>query len=176
MLPWPYVRVFDCDLQASRLGVVAVSLLLAGTPAFVLGDTDIPSDAPQDALMARPAEIQEMHDWARAAFTGQPAGPRAGRARRLRRQDHSSLGFGQSCIETPIKLGQRKFNHGLGTHANSEIVLHFPPDAMAFSALVGIDNNFDTEGVRGSVQFSVEIAGKEVFRTPTLRGTNGRWR
>src|SRR5208282_6344463 len=27
-------------------------------------------------------------------------------------------------------------------------------------------------GVRGSVQFSVELAGKEVFRTPTLRGTN----
>jgi hypothetical protein len=27
----------------------------------------------------------------------------------LRRQDHSVLRFGQSCIETPIKLGQREF-------------------------------------------------------------------
>ena len=90
----------------------------------------------------------------------------------LRRQDHSVLRFGQSCIETPIKLGTREFNHGLGTHANSEIVLHLPPDAKEFKAFVGIDNNFDTGGVRGSVQFSVEIGGKEVFRTPTLHGGN----
>ncbi len=117
--------------------------------------------------------LREAQDWASAAFTGQrPKGHEPAVRVELRRQDHNSLGFGQSCMETPIKLGQRKFNHGLGTHANSEIVLHLPPDAKEFKAFVGIDNNFDTEGVRGSVEFSVEIAGKEVFRTPTLRGTN----
>jgi len=26
-------------------------------------------------------------------------------------------------------IGQSKFEHGLGTHANSEIVLHLPPGA-----------------------------------------------
>ena len=168
--------MFRCLIATYRLRVFASSLfilLLAGAPASVLGVTDIPADAPQDAIMAGPAELREAQDWASAAFTGQrPGGYESAVHVELRRQDHNSLGFGMSCMETPIKLGQRKFNHGLGTHANSEIVLHLPPDAKEFKAFVGIDNNFDTEGVRGSVQFSVALAGNEVFRTPTLRGTN----
>ena len=168
--------MFRCLIATYRLRVFASSLfilLLAGAPASVLGVTDIPADAPQDAIMAGPAELREAQDWASAAFTGQrPGGYESEVHVELRRQDHNSLGFGMSCMETPIKLGQRKFNHGLGTHANSEIVLHLPPDAKEFKAFVGIDNNFDTEGVRGSVQFSVALAGNEVFRTPTLRGTN----
>jgi hypothetical protein len=147
--------------------------LLAGPAALALSPSDIPADAPQDAVMATPEEIQEIQDWASAAFTGHRAEGRAPAVGvELRRQDHSSLGYGRSCIDTPIKLGQRSFKHGLGTHANSEIVLHLPPDARQFRSFVGIDNNLDTGGVRGSVQFSVEIAGKEVFRTPTLFGSN----
>ncbi len=123
--------------------------------------------------MAGPAEIQEMQDWASDAFDGQrsPGHEPAVRVE-LRRQDYNSLGFGESCMETPLKIGQRRFKHGLGTHAFSEIILHLPPGAKEFKAFVGIDNNFDTEGVRGSVRFSVEVAGKQVFRTRTLRGTN----
>jgi alpha-galactosidase len=148
-------------------------LLLSGSSVLALAPSDIPADAPQDAVMARPEEIQEIQDWASAAFTGRRAeGREPAVGVELRRQDHSSLGYGRSCIDTPIKLGQRSFKHGLGTHANSEIVLHLPPDARQFKSFVGIDNNFDTGGVRGSVQFSVDIAGKEVFRTPTLYGSN----
>jgi len=44
--------------------------LLAVPSALALDATDLPTDAPQDALMAGPAEIQEMQDWASAAFTG----------------------------------------------------------------------------------------------------------
>ena len=168
--------MFGCPTASKRFRSCASALLiplLAGLPRLAGGATDIPDDAPQDALMAGPAEIRETQDWASAAFTGQrPRGHQPAVRVELRRQDHNSLGFGQSCMETPITLGQRKFKHGLGTHANSEIVLHLPPDAQEFKALVGVDNNFDTEGVRGSVQFSVEIAGKEVFRTPTLYGSN----
>ena len=80
----------------------------------------------------------------------------------LRRQDYSCLGFGQSCMETPIMLGQRKFKHGLGTHANSEIVLHLPPDAKEFRAFAGIDNNFDTRrrARLGAVQRGIGRARK----------------
>jgi hypothetical protein len=35
-------------------------------------------------------------------------------------------------METPIRIRQRKFSHGLGTHAASEIVLHLPPGAKEF--------------------------------------------
>jgi alpha-galactosidase len=69
-----------------------------------------------------------------------------------------------------MRIGTQSFTHGLGTHANSEIVLHLPPGAKSFHAVAGIDNNDDTGGTRGSAQFSVEIAGREVFRTPTLKG------
>ncbi len=165
-----------CLVITHRLRVLASALfifLLTGAPMLVLGATDIPMDAPQDVIMAGPAELREAQDWAAAAFTGQRPKGRGPAVRvELRRQDHNSLGFGQSCMETPIKLGDRKFTHGLGTHANSEIVLRFPPDAKEFKAFVGVDNNFDTEGRRGSVEFIVEIAGKEVFHSPTLRGSN----
>jgi len=135
--------------------------------------TDIPADAPDDAVMASATEIREIQDWAGSVFAGKRFSGREPAIRvELRRQDHSVLRFGQSCIDTPIKLGQREYRHGLGTHANSEIILHLPPGAKEFKAVAGIDNNFDTGGVRGSVQFSVKIGGKEVFRTPTLRGTN----
>lgn len=168
--------MFGCTISSGISRVLTPWLclpLLVGLTAVASGLTDIPIDAPEDALMAGPAEIQEMQDWASVAFTGErPPGREPAVRVELRRQDYNSLGFGQSCMETPIVLGQRQFEHGLGTHANSEIVLHLPPNAKEFKAFAGIDNNFDTQGVRGSVQFSVELAGKEVFRTATLRGTN----
>jgi len=133
-------------------------------------DRDIPVDATNDAIMAAPREAQEMLDWAAAAFTGaQPAN--APRVKvEVRRQDYNVLRFGKSCMETPITIGKQQFKHGLGTHANSEIAVTLPPGAKAFKAAVGVDNNYDTQGTRGSVQFSVEINGREVARTPTLRG------
>ena len=160
----------------ARLRGGAVFLLLASlaaSPSFALEDADIPTDAPPDALMAAPEQIQELQDWVSAAFTGhKPPGREPAVRVELVRQDHSVLRFGQSCIDTPLKLGTREFKHGLGTHANSEIVLHLPDNAAEFRSSVGIDNNPDTGGLRGSVQFIVEIAGREVLRTPTLRGTN----
>src|ERR1035441_4586712 len=158
-------------MSALGLRAFAPSLFLAllvVPRALAVDAPDIPADAPQDSLMAGPAKIQEMQDWASAAFTGhRPPGREPAVRVELRRQDFNSLRFGQSCMETPIKIRQRQFKHGLGTHANSELVLHLPPDAKEFKAFVGIDNNFDTGGVRGSVQFSGEIAGKQVFHTRT---------
>ena len=166
---------FRIAIQSFRPYVSLLFILLSlALCAGARAADDIPLDAPQDAVMASPAEIQEMQDWASLVFTGQrPPGREPAVRVELRRQDHSSLRFGQSCMDTPIKIGRRTFKHGLGTHANSEIVLHLPPDAKEFKAFVGIDNNPDTEGLRGSVIFSVEIGGKGVFRSRTLRGTNG---
>jgi len=136
-----------------------------------MADVDVPSDAPNDAVMASPADVEAMLGWATAAFTGVK---RAGTERRVdlevRRQDHNVLCYGESCMETPIKIGQRQFEHGLGTHANSEIVVALPAGATTFKAFVGVDNNYDTQGKRGSVTFGVEIGRKELLRTPTLRG------
>jgi len=134
-------------------------------------DADIPQRAPDDALMASPAEVREMADWVARAMGGTPAAEEAQAVKiEVRRQDHNVLRFGQSCMETPIRIGQKEFKHGLGTHANSVIAVGLLPGAMGLRAMVGIDNNYDTQGVRGTVQFSVEIGGKEVLRTATLKG------
>lgn len=161
--------------SVSRAGRVLWLCLLwpLVTPVFALDLADLPTQAPSDAVMASPADIEAIQDWASAAFLGhKPPGRQPAVGVELRRQDHSVLRFGQSCIETPIQLGSRQFKHGLGTHANSEIVLHLPPGAREFRSTAGIDNNFDTAGWRGSVRFSVELGGHEVFHTPVLRGSN----
>jgi alpha-galactosidase len=134
-------------------------------------DSEIPTDPVQDEVMPSEQQVQESLDWAAVAFTGRrSSGGQPAVRVELKRQDHSVLQFGQSCIETPIKIGEQEFAHGLGTHANSEIILHLPAGAKAFEAFVGIDNNFDTGGTRGTAQFSVEIGGHSASQTPTLKG------
>ncbi|MBN2310406.1 MAG: NPCBM/NEW2 domain-containing protein, partial [Candidatus Hydrogenedentes bacterium] len=131
----------------------------------------IPTDAPQDSVMPDAAAANQVMNWAGLVFTGQPA-PTAGEPVRVevRRQDYNVLRFGQSCMETPIRIGAREFAHGLGTHANSEIAVHLPSGVTRFEAFAVIDNNDDTQGKRGSAAFSVEVDGTEAVRTPTLNG------
>ncbi|MGQ9732618.1 MAG: NPCBM/NEW2 domain-containing protein [Candidatus Zipacnadales bacterium] len=132
---------------------------------------DIPTQEVTDEVMAEEAEVAQFHAWALAAFLGEkPPGIPPRVELQVRRQDYNILRFGESCMETPITIGQRTFAHGLGTHANSEIAVTLPPGARKFTALVGIDNNYDTQGHRGSVQFSAEVDGQEAFHTDTLRG------
>ncbi|HOZ48783.1 MAG TPA: NPCBM/NEW2 domain-containing protein [Candidatus Hydrogenedentes bacterium] len=137
---------------------------------------DIPAQAPNDIVMATPAEIASVEDWAALVFAGQKREAAAPPVTlELRRQDHSTLHFRQSCMDTPIVIGNQTFAHGLGTHANSEIAIGVPEGATRFEAFVGIDTNYDTQGKHGSVEFSVEIDGREVVRTPTLRGGNAAY-
>ena len=119
--------------------------------------------------------VPDVLQWSASAFAGAP--PLAPRPRRavelaLRRQDYGQLGIDKSVIgSTPLKIGGRSFEHGLGTHANSEIVVSFPPGSVrALKAFVGVDNNSDTRGEFGSVEFSVEAAGQSLFHSRTLRG------
>ncbi len=138
-----------------------------------MDSADIPSEAASDAVMASSAEVQSMLDWTALAFTGER---REGYVPRVElevvRQDHNVLGYGQSCMETPIIIGKRGFEHGLGTHANSEIRVTVPDGVKRFQAFVGIDTNDDTQGTRGSVVFSVEASNHELVRTPVLRGSD----
>ncbi len=117
-------------------------------------------------------EFKALANWASSAFLGKEAFPYPLRLE-LKRQDFSVLHFGESCMDTPLRIGSRDFQHGLGTHANSEIIVHLPQGAKEFRAFVGIDNNYDTQGRRGSAIFSVEVGGvevKELERTPILKG------
>jgi Gpi18-like mannosyltransferase len=64
-----------------------------------------------------------------------------------------------------IRLGDTVYLRGLGTHASSETTYDIPEGVAEFRALVGID--YDSEG-KGSVFASVELDGKEVFKSPLL--------
>lgn len=87
----------------------------------------------------------------------------------LVRQDAEKLEFNRSVIRTPMKIGARAFEHGLGTHSTSEIRVVSPEPIDRFSAWVGIDNNERTGAGQGSVVFSV-TAGNELFRSDVLTG------
>jgi len=114
--------------------------------------------------------IDAMRDWMSRAFTGRPAVEQPGRVGiEVLRQDHSVLHFGQSCIDTPIRVGTQSFEHGLGTHANSILAVTVPAGAKAFKAFVGIDNNDDTQGSLGSAVFSVEAADAALFKSDIVR-------
>ncbi|MFB3789263.1 MAG: NPCBM/NEW2 domain-containing protein [bacterium] len=140
---------------------------------FALTDDEIPATAPDDAVMAGAGELSQTRRWGVTAFTGEQSGGQdAPVSIHVRRQDFNVLRFGQSCMETPITIGQQTFQHGLGTHANSEIAVSAPGGSTAFKACIGVDNNFDTQGQRGSAVFSIEIHHIEVYRSSVLRGGN----
>lgn len=151
----------------AALAILILSAASAGEGPYA----DLPAAETNDTIMATPAEVRDMLDWTAASF-----GARSASEDPLRvpltvvRQDHSVLHFGQSCIDTPIVIGSQRFEHGLGTHANSEIAVPIPNGAKAFHAEIGIDNNFNTAGKDGSAVFSAALDGKEVFRSNVLKG------
>lgn len=151
-----------------RLAAAAALIAVEGVSMAAI---DIPVHEPSDPVMAPAAQCREMDQWVRRAFAGEPARPSAARAVvDLVRQDHAALELGKSCMQTTIKIGSRTFKRGLGTHAPSEILVRLPPGSVTFAAEVGVDNNFDTQGFRGSVVFVVKAADKELFRSKTLKG------
>ncbi|HNY85847.1 MAG TPA: NPCBM/NEW2 domain-containing protein, partial [Candidatus Hydrogenedentes bacterium] len=133
------------------LAIASLSLLCCAPARAVV---DIPQAPVQDAVMASAAESAALLDWAERVF-GNPSGVGYGLELTLRRQDHSVLRVNRSCIETPLRIGGRAFEHGLGTHSNSEIAVRLPDGAQRFRAFCGVDNNDDTGGKRGSVVCSV---------------------
>ncbi len=154
-----------------RTPFLLLACLVFPLAIHALEDNEIPSMPPQDSIMASSAEIAAVQHWAASAFVGPGRAPQQEEVSlQVRRHDHTVLQLGQSCIDTPLRIGTNTYTHGLGTHANSEVVLGLPAGAKRFRASVGIDCNADTGGTRGSVQFVVEMGGKEVVRTSTLKG------
>lgn len=147
--------------------VMMVLTLALGAPMEAVQPGGIDVREVDDAVMAGEAELAETWAWAEAAFAGETVEPAV--PIEVKRQDFNTLHFGESCMETPITLADNVYAHGLGTHANSEIVVTLPAGARRFIAFAGVDNNFDTQRARGSVEFSVDLDGAEVARTPILR-------
>ncbi|HEY3323663.1 MAG TPA: alpha-galactosidase [Planctomycetota bacterium] len=115
-------------------------------------------------------EQATLNQWLGTAILGQAQGAAKKIGLDVRRQDYAKLNLRQSVMNTPLQIGAKKYERGLGTHAVSEIVVNLPQPATAFSAEVGVDNNYDTKGTHGTVVFVVEAGGKELFRSQLCHG------
>jgi alpha-galactosidase len=81
--------------------------------------------------------------------------------------------FDELCLNTrmgqPLTIGKTEYARGIFCHATSKLAVRLPAPGKAFSAFVGVDSNSQTRGGRGSIVFSVTVAGKEAFHSKILR-------
>ena len=84
------------------------------------------------------------------------------------RQDFGKPQARQSVTSQNLAVGGRVFARGVGTHANSSLVLDVRSKASRLEALVGVDDAPKTNP--GSVEFIVMGDGKVLWRSGTMRG------
>jgi len=154
-----------------RIFLIIVIILTLTSMAFA-AEPEAPGAVPHDGVMASAGELAAVGQWAADAFgdAGLAVGAAPPVALELKRQDFSELHFRESCVDSPLRIGEQTYERGLGTHANSEIVARIPAGAIRFQASAGIDNNYNTGGREGSAVFVVSVDGVEKARTAVLRG------
>ncbi|MGL4941755.1 MAG: NPCBM/NEW2 domain-containing protein [Thermoguttaceae bacterium] len=119
------------------------------------------------AASASPAEMCEATTWIRAKMDG--VVERSVPAAFIEVVANNDPVFASARQGRPLKIGAKTLAHGLYCHANSSIIVHLPSPAKEFEAVVGIDSNDNTAGGRGSVRFSLVVAGKEIWKSAILR-------
>ena len=85
-----------------------------------------------------------------------------------------TTGWGEAQVDKNIvgkgmSIAGVKFEHGVGSHANSVLYVKLDGQAERFTAQVGVDD--ETAG-RGTVQFRVYGDGKVLFDSGVMRGKN----
>jgi hypothetical protein len=113
-------------------------------------------------------EIVKARHWASAKFLGVQQGLPSGAGLNVL----ANLGEVQLNARAgkPLKIGETQYTHGLYCHAISSVLVHLPGPAKTFEATVGVDHNESTSGGRGSVVFSVMVAGKQAFQSSVMHG------
>ena len=101
-------------------------------------------------LFAGAAETVRLDSLPLAEMTAGWGGPRAGR----------------SVDGKPLSLRGRRYERGVGTHALSSFKVHADGKALAFDAVVGVDD--DVGEAKGSVVFFVKADGATVAKSPKL--------
>lgn len=69
----------------------------------------------------------------------------------------------------PLRMGKKEYGRGLYCHAVSRILVTLPGPGKRLEAVVGVDSNEQTGNGRGSVVFSVELKGAEIWRSGLMR-------
>ena len=84
-------------------------------------------------------------------------------------QQWGRLRFDTNVQGNPLHIGDRKFTHGLGTHAKSYIVYELNGKYKSFQAWVGVDADMK-DYAASSIIFRVLADGKVVFDSGTMKG------
>ncbi len=122
------------------------------------------------AIYAQTTAPTSMLEWTNRTFAGETpksTAPDTQPSITVRRQDYGQLERGRSVMKQPLLIGSVTFQHGLGTHANSDLLVTLPNGTKTFEAKIGVDSDHNAGG---TVVFSVEAGGKELFRSDVLRG------
>jgi hypothetical protein len=64
--------------------------------------------------------------------------------------------------DKPLSIAGRRFSRGVGTHANSRIIVRLNGGTRRFRAFVGVDTEAEAQG---SVRFSIQGDGKELWNS-----------
>ena len=127
-----------------------------GDNPFSISSTDFNRWGPQlvnDDIMPTSDAVAQFREAVDALFSGRALTGRSDMMElQLIEQGWGTMHYNQSCLGTPLSIGDKAFGKGLGTHANSRIKVSFPEPVVKFSAVVGIDNNQQTVGNLGSVK------------------------
>lgn len=85
----------------------------------------------------------------------------------LMRQDWGLPQAGRSVLGNPLRLRGATYNSGIGTHAESDLLIELRTGAERFDAVVGVDDEVEK---RGSVVFEVWADGRKAFDSGIMRG------
>lgn len=80
-------------------------------------------------------------------------------------QSWGKLQMGMSVARTPLCLAGRQYSSGLGTHAESEILIRLPTGGRRLTGLCGVNDSPETRQNTKALVFSVAVDGKEVWRS-----------
>jgi alpha-galactosidase len=124
------------------------------------------SAAPVEAGVATPDEMLEARQWVAAKFEGKLERPSLDVGLIVRANNDPVQKNGRAG--KPLKIVDAEYTHGLFCHAVSDVLVKLPGPGSTLTAVIGVDSNSQTVPGRGSVIFSVDVAGAEAFRSEVL--------
>jgi len=75
------------------------------------------------------------------------------------------LQIGRSVAGIPLYLAGRQYLSGLGTHADSEILIRLPVGAQRLTGLCGVNDSWETRRFTKPLVFSIEVDSQSVWRS-----------
>jgi len=84
-------------------------------------------------------------------------------------QEWEHFRLGKSFLNQPICIGKKKYEHGIGVHARSSLLVQLPKPATRFYAEIGLDNNDLTrKNAQSKIVFSIEAKGEVIWESSPL--------